>query len=175
MDCWFVGCLFSEHPSDEPGGRDSVVFDDAHKILCEMAGEAGIFCNSISAVPDTSESERHSNNTVDTEQNLPLALILNGNLHFGYEFPHLKIHIPSMYDNSFRILNQYTRAGFERWEFIHEIEEEQFIEGESTQLGNRFYFPHEILVDEFVLGVPLDAVVEAFGDGEDVEELDHSG
>jgi hypothetical protein len=79
-----------------------------------------------------------------------------------------------MYDDSFRILNQYTRAGFEGWEFIHEIEEEQFIEWESTQLGNRINFPHEILVDEFVLGVPLDAVVEAFGDGEDVEELDHS-
>jgi hypothetical protein len=78
-----------------------------------MAGEAGIFCNCISAVPDTSESEGHSNNTVDTEQNLPLSLILNGNLHFGDEFPHLKIHIPSMYDDSFRILNQYTRAGFE--------------------------------------------------------------
>ncbi len=80
-----------------------------------------------------------------------------------------------MNDCSLRILNQYTGAGFESWELIHEIKKEQFIEWQSTQFSNGIYFSHEILMDEFVLSVPLDTIVEAFGDGEDVEELDHSG
>ena len=73
---------------------------------------------------NSSEGKCHSYNIVDTEKNLTLALILYSNLHFGYKFPHLKIHIPSMHDNSFRILDQNTGARFEGGEFIHEIEEE---------------------------------------------------
>jgi hypothetical protein len=73
------------------------------------------------------------------------------------------------------VAKQDAGAGFEGGELVHEVEEEETIEGQAAQLGHSCDLSHEILVGELILGEPFDAVEEALGDWQQVKEFDEPG
>lgn len=70
---------------------------------------------------------------------------------------------------------QETSAGRHSRELVHEVKEEDFFEGIATQLGKGIDLGHKVLILEFVLGVPLDTIVEALGDGEEIQVFHEAG
>lgn len=54
---------------------------------------------------------------------------------------------------------------------VHEIEEKYLLERQLGERGDGIDLAHEVLVDKLVLCVPFHAVVEALGDGQQIDEL----
>jgi hypothetical protein len=71
--------------------------------------------------------------------------------------------------------HQEASAGRDGGKLVHEVEEEDFLEGVPTEFGKGINLGHEVLVLEFVLSVPLYAVIEALGDGEEVQVFHETG
>lgn len=63
--------------------------------------------------------------------------------------------------------HQNTCTGFEDGrELIEEVEEHYLLERDVQQLGNGVNLGHIVLILELVFGVPLHAIVKAFGNGQ---------
>ncbi len=76
-----------------------------------------------------------------------------------------------MHDGAVFVSDEEAGADGYGRELIEEVVEEDFFEGVSAQFCEGVYLGYEVLVFELVFGVPLNAVVEAFGDGQKIDEL----
>jgi hypothetical protein len=64
------------------------------------------------------------------------------------------------------IAHDDSSAGLEGGEFVHEVQEEEFVEGQAAELGNCVDLGNEILMFELIFGEPFNTVEESFGDRE---------
>ena len=99
-----------------------------------MTSESCIFCDSECAVPDASQGKGHTDDAVNAEEQFSCFVVFHIDLYLRNQLPHLKVHVSAVVDPSFRIFDKDAWAGLEGWEFVHEIKEEELVEGESAQL-----------------------------------------
>ena len=69
-----------------------------------------------------------------------------------------------MNDLSVLCPNEEASAGGEGGELIHEIEEEDLLEGVSAQFGESINFSDKVLVFELIAGIPFYSIIESFWD-----------
>ena len=80
-----------------------------------------------------------------------------------------------MHDGAILVAHEEPGAGGEGRKLVHEVVEEDFLEGVPAQLGQRVHLGHEIFVFELSAGVDLDSVVEGLGHGQQVDEFHEAG
>lgn len=164
--------LVFKHSPHQPHRGVRLLGEHADQILRKILGLSGVDIHWKSTVPDTGQSEDRSRDGVDTEKFLIVGVVFNVDDQFGEDFPHLEVQVAAVHDLPLVVSDQKAGAGLEGGELVHEVEEEEPVEGETAQLGHRRHLGNKILVLELVLGEPLHALEEALGDRQQIEELE---
>lgn len=175
LDCCCIGGLLFKSFPEQPADGNGVVLDDADQIVRKTLSSTGIHIDGERSESDSSESEDTADHGINSKQSLSVLVVLDIDQQLGQQLPHLEIQVTSMHYLAVFTAHQEAGAGRHSGELVHEVEEEDLLEGVTTQFGQGIDLAHEVLVLEFVLGVPLDTVVEALGDGEEVQVLHETG
>jgi hypothetical protein len=70
-----------------------------------------------------------------------------------------------VHNSTFLVTHEEASTGGDSRELVHEVVEEDFLEGVATQFGQSVYLGYEVLVFEFGAGVQLDTIIKGLGDG----------
>ena len=115
--------------SQEPAGGDIVLNQNADEIVLEVGLSPGIDLNREGSRSVGSQSENTSHNGVDWVYKLVSFVVLDIGDQVGEEEPHVEIQISAVDDLALAISGYHSRASIDGWKFIHEVDEEKFVEG----------------------------------------------
>ena len=87
---------------------------------------------------------------------------------------HFEIPVSSVQNFALGGADEDASACFDCCEFVEEIQEHHFFERNTAESGQGIDFCYEIFVMELIFGVPLYSIIESFGNGEQIKELNEA-